>query len=337
VALVYEFGPFVFEPAERRLSREGTLVPLKPKIFDLLVALVERHGHLVTKQELLDIVWANTFVEEGNLTYSISTLRKALGDGQHGTRYIETVTTRGYRFVAPVRRVETAIHSEPPTRWWQRRGPRLAFVAGATSTMALATLLAMTGRHGPAVAAPVPAVFSIPLPDALHAVTPPHWPFVSPDGTTLAVLMTEPMGTRQRVWLRPLRAEDGAFLDGCEGAQFLEWSPDSTRLVCSLPKKDLQVLHLADGSQRAFCIACGGAAGKMAWSRRGLLLFHRGGSLFAVVERGRPVLVTAPDRGAGEVERALPQFLPDGEHLTFWVQSDDPQRQGLYLARLDIR
>lgn len=64
---------------------------MKPKAFDLLVFLVERPGRLIPKQELLEALWAGTFVEEANLTYTVSTLRRALGDGQEGDRFIQTV------------------------------------------------------------------------------------------------------------------------------------------------------------------------------------------------------------------------------------------------------
>ena len=100
---IYEFGPFRLDPAERLLLRGQQPIPLKPKVFDLLVLLVARHGRLITKQELMDALWPATSVEEGNLTHTISTLRKALGNGQDGEQFIETVPTRGYRFVSAVR------------------------------------------------------------------------------------------------------------------------------------------------------------------------------------------------------------------------------------------
>ena len=99
---VHEFGPFRLDAGERLLLKAGQPVSLTPKAFDLLVYLVERHGRLVAKKELLSAVWPDTFVEEANLTYTISALRRALGDSQDGERYIQTVPTRGYRFLAPV-------------------------------------------------------------------------------------------------------------------------------------------------------------------------------------------------------------------------------------------
>ena len=101
----YEFGPFVLNVAEQTLLRDGLVVPLRPKVFDILLALVERHGRLVGKDELMRAVWDEEFVEEGNLNKNISLLRKALGEGVDGRQYIETAPKRGYRFAADVREV----------------------------------------------------------------------------------------------------------------------------------------------------------------------------------------------------------------------------------------
>jgi TolB-like protein/DNA-binding winged helix-turn-helix (wHTH) protein/Flp pilus assembly protein TadD len=102
---IYEFGPFRIDAVEHLLLRNGESVPLTPKAFDLLLTLVEHHGHLLEKDELLKKVWPDTFVEEANLASNISQLRKAMGDGENGRRYIETAPKRGYRFVASVREI----------------------------------------------------------------------------------------------------------------------------------------------------------------------------------------------------------------------------------------
>ncbi|HSD46564.1 MAG TPA: winged helix-turn-helix domain-containing protein [Pyrinomonadaceae bacterium] len=96
----YEFGRFRLNAAERVLLREGELVSLTPKVFDILLTLVENSGHVVLKDDLMKRVWPDTFVEEGNLTQNISLLRKALGETPGGVQFIETVPRRGYRFVA---------------------------------------------------------------------------------------------------------------------------------------------------------------------------------------------------------------------------------------------
>jgi len=95
----YEFGRFCLKVAERVLLREGELVPLTPKVFDILVTLIEHGGQVVSKDDLMKRVWPNTFVEDGNLTQNISLLRKALGETPGGVQFIETVPRRGYRFV----------------------------------------------------------------------------------------------------------------------------------------------------------------------------------------------------------------------------------------------
>jgi DNA-binding winged helix-turn-helix (wHTH) protein/TolB-like protein/Flp pilus assembly protein TadD len=102
---LYEFGSFQLDPPERLLLCDGHPIPMTPKAFDLLVVLVERSGHLVEKDELLKAVWPGSFVEEGNLSVTVSALRKALNDDRGLHKYIETVSKRGYRFVADVREI----------------------------------------------------------------------------------------------------------------------------------------------------------------------------------------------------------------------------------------
>jgi DNA-binding winged helix-turn-helix (wHTH) protein/TolB-like protein/tetratricopeptide (TPR) repeat protein len=111
---LYEFGPFRIDPDERLLMRSGESIPLTAKAFDTLLILVRRSGHLVEKSELISAVWANSFVEEGNLTVVICTLRKALGDENSERKYIQTVAKRGYRFVGEVREV-VGTEPERPT------------------------------------------------------------------------------------------------------------------------------------------------------------------------------------------------------------------------------
>ena len=102
---LYEFGPYRLEPAERRLLRDGQEVSLPPKAFDVLVVLVSRADHLVSKDDLLKEVWPDTFVEEASLSYTVSVLRKALQAGADQVRYIDTVQKLGYRFTHPLRTV----------------------------------------------------------------------------------------------------------------------------------------------------------------------------------------------------------------------------------------
>lgn len=113
----YEFGPFRLIPSEHQLLRNGAPVPLPPKAFETLVLLVEKSGHLLEKEELMQKLWPDSFVEEANLTHHIWTIRKALGEGEDGQQYIQTVPRRGYRFVANVQQpvVNLVSESAPPT------------------------------------------------------------------------------------------------------------------------------------------------------------------------------------------------------------------------------
>jgi DNA-binding winged helix-turn-helix (wHTH) protein/tetratricopeptide (TPR) repeat protein len=109
---------------DRQLAREGEVLPLTARAFDLLATLVERRGHVVTKDELFESVWAGSFVEESNLTVTVSALRRALGDRPTDAHYIETVPKRGYRFVAPVREAsEELMERTPPDDATHERQP----------------------------------------------------------------------------------------------------------------------------------------------------------------------------------------------------------------------
>lgn len=100
---LYEFGPYRLLPQERLLLRDGAPVALTPKAFDTLVALVERSGRLVDKEELLAAVWPGVVVEEATVAQNIFAIRRALGQQDGGPKYIETVPRRGYRFVPNVK------------------------------------------------------------------------------------------------------------------------------------------------------------------------------------------------------------------------------------------
>lgn len=100
-----EFGDFVLDRVEKTLLRSGEPVSLTPKTFSLLEVLVENANRIVGKDELLEAVWRDSFVEEGNLSFTISLLRKALNDNSQDPRFVETVPKRGYRFIAEVKEV----------------------------------------------------------------------------------------------------------------------------------------------------------------------------------------------------------------------------------------
>jgi DNA-binding winged helix-turn-helix (wHTH) protein/tetratricopeptide (TPR) repeat protein len=108
---VYEFGDFTLNPQKRIVLRGKEVIPLTPKCFEILLALVEHPGEVLVKEELMQAVWQETVVEEGNLNRHISSLRKALGESPNDHRFIVTVPGRGYQFVADVR----GVFEEQPT------------------------------------------------------------------------------------------------------------------------------------------------------------------------------------------------------------------------------
>lgn len=101
----FEFGDFLLDAKEKTLLRGGKTVQTTPKAFQMLLVLVEKHGRLVEKNELMNAIWADSFVEEANLAFTVGLLRKALNDNAQKPRFIETVPKRGYRFIAGVKRV----------------------------------------------------------------------------------------------------------------------------------------------------------------------------------------------------------------------------------------
>ena len=136
---VLSFGPFSLFTAERLLKRAGEAIPLGGRALDVLTALAERAGEVVTHKELISSVWPDVTVEGSNLRAHIAALRKALGDGRDGARYISNIAGRGYCLVAPVTRpsaMQTArVTGITPTERVQRLPPRLTRMVGRDDTV----------------------------------------------------------------------------------------------------------------------------------------------------------------------------------------------------------
>ena len=148
---VYRFDDFVVDPETWRLTRRGQEIHLKPVVLKLLIYLIANRGRLVTREELMDTVWGDTVISESALTKAVARLRKALGDDSATHRYLETVHSRGYRFVAEVEEIENADQPGSPSR---KAGPvtvRRALFAGAAAIVALIILAVLWPRapeHG---------------------------------------------------------------------------------------------------------------------------------------------------------------------------------------------
>ena len=197
---IYEFGPFRLEPAERKLLRGCEVVALTPKVFDMLVMLVRKNGHLMEKDELIQLLWPDSFVEEGNLSNNVFVLRKALGNDYE---YIETVPRRGYRFVGAVRQLPGAEKLPSAPREFGSTGPadrrpvgpvpvgapttvprprrRLAMIAGTTLVI-LAIGAAVWWRNSPRLPDRSQWVQLTKFPDSVTQ------PALSPDGRMVAFI-----------------------------------------------------------------------------------------------------------------------------------------------------
>jgi TolB-like protein/DNA-binding winged helix-turn-helix (wHTH) protein len=149
VKSTFSFREFELDSVERRLLRAGKSIALTPKVFDTLVFLVERAGSLVSKEELIQGVWPRGFVDESNLTKHIWLIRRALGEGDQGAEFIETVPKIGYRFVAPVIR-GVAVAATPQTprvvESERREASRYGWRAGLALTALLTKALPWGGR-----------------------------------------------------------------------------------------------------------------------------------------------------------------------------------------------
>src|ERR1700754_1448628 len=113
-AVGLRFGPFELNVAERSLRKANQVIPLGGRAYDILIALLENAGEVVGKAELIARAWPDVTVEEGSLRVHLSTLRKALGDGQFGNKYIASIPGQGYSFIAPVARQEAGGRKTSP-------------------------------------------------------------------------------------------------------------------------------------------------------------------------------------------------------------------------------
>jgi Tol biopolymer transport system component/DNA-binding winged helix-turn-helix (wHTH) protein len=248
---LYEFGPFRLDLERRAFTRGQQVLPLAPKTFDLLVLLVQSSGRALSKRELMTALWPDTFVEEANLSFQISALRKALGE--EGAQWIETVPKHGYRFTADVRPTApsdkssaeplSSAENEPPSVML-KRSTRNLWLVGATITAALLvafTFLAVVReprtaavRTSPALAVPLTA-----YPGDERA------PSLSPDGSRVAFCWNGPAldnydiyvklagpGEPVRLTTSPARDESPAWSPDGRFIAFIRFtSPDTADLI----------------------------------------------------------------------------------------------------------
>jgi DNA-binding winged helix-turn-helix (wHTH) protein len=178
----YEFGPYCLNPLERLLTKGGAPVPLSPKAFEVLLFFVRNKGKALSKDELMKAGWGDTFVEEANLTQTISVLRKVLGEGLDERVYIETIPKHGYRFRLPVESKPVVIPIAPDDRRLDRRKLFLGLIGAGALLVVLGVLVV---AHRPTTG---PALLSV-APSFVPLVTDPGvrlYPSWAPDSKKIA-------------------------------------------------------------------------------------------------------------------------------------------------------
>jgi Tol biopolymer transport system component/DNA-binding winged helix-turn-helix (wHTH) protein len=352
---LYEFGPFRLDAEERLLARDGAAVPLTPKAFDLLRALVERHGHLVTKEELFHAVWPDSFVEESNLSSNIALIRKALGDGENGLKFIETVPKRGYRFVAEVREASLVSDNdlvpekaEPPTPLASTSSPPASRWVRPVIFLAAGVIVGVAGW----------AVWRVAF-RPLSTLSPPPrvvpftsfsgnecCPSFSPDGNQIAFAWNREKGDNDDIYVKlidagsPLQLTTNPARDTTPA-----WSPDGRHIAFIRSAKDEKSLYLIPalgGQERKLCTLTPVSSGRayfLSWSPDGkLLAFSEKNSpqepdsifLLSLESLEKRRLTSNPERrlGAQGARRLTvptlrvagdfdPAFSPDGKMLAF--------------------
>jgi Tol biopolymer transport system component/DNA-binding winged helix-turn-helix (wHTH) protein len=352
----YDFGPFRVDASERVLLREGQPVMLSPKLFDTLLALVERSGHIVEKAELMETVWPGTFVEESNLSSSVSLLRKTLGSTADGKSYIETVPRRGYRFAGAVEvmgestdlivgrrtRVHVVTHEEEetstavseterpksthylgnPARWKKRS----VIVGLSTLVIALAGVSLGLRYFGTKSATKGFDPFSKLKMARLTTTGRANDAAISPDGK-FVVHVVENAG-EQSLWLRhiPTGSDQEIVPSNNDGFLGLTFSPDGNRIYFSRSGSLFEVPVL------------GGSAKKLLMNIDTAVTFSPDGRRMAFM-RGVPsqrerLLIIANADGTQEqvlarhkLEDAFliaPAWSPNGETIVFPVRSSSP-------------
>jgi DNA-binding winged helix-turn-helix (wHTH) protein/Tol biopolymer transport system component len=363
-----QFGPFSIDTAERVLRRDGRTVPLTPKAFDVLAALIEQPGRLISKEELLQKVWPDTFVEESNLAYNVFALRKALGDTADNGQYIETIAKRGYRFTAPVTAASPG-NGRPPSPEGVSETPLTeAITAGAE-------FHARGGPSQPPITSDVRGYFpsrlfraaawftagvicasgvvllmiprkAMPTPSVVRAQIAPGVLLseasvfaLSPDGQQI-VFAGAGLDGVTRLWIRRMDAEVARPLPGTEALggfiPLMFWSPDGQSIAFS-PPGQLQRIDLRGGAPHTVCdLPFGAIAGS--WNADDVIVVGQptGGLLRCPAAGGAASEVTHLDATKGENVHLFPSFLPDGRHFLYLsVSRAAPEHSGVYLGSLD--
>lgn len=348
----FEFGEFALDAKEKVLYRNGKPVQVTPKAVSLLLVLVENHGRLVEKDDVMRQVWAGNFVEEGNITFTIGLLRKTLGDTAQNSRFIETVPRRGYRFIHAVQEIAADAEIKPSLsaeHATENRKPRTAFVFAIITILVVASVIfggwLLKGVDEKAGKVPV-----LSLPFNLEKISTNGRVFqvvISPDGKN-AIFTNGLRGEKQSVWLRQLNSgtnieiippSDDIYLG-------LAVSPDGNLIYFSRVPKN------AENQAAIYQISIfGGVPEKIVSETQGWLSISPDGTKVSYVrcnyrEREHCSLWIADSKdGKNEkmvASRSAPfriggnKFSPDGKKIAFAAGQSNNQANDFSLMEVDI-
>ena len=351
----FEFGEFCLDARQKILLRQGKPVSLTPKTVQLLFALVENSGQIVEREVLMNAVWGDSFVEESNLTFTVSLLRKALNDDKRTSRFIETVPKRGYRFTADVKVVsETNEATEPPPETAEGKfaapdspppakklflpivGLLLIGVIGVVSWFTFSKKLQ---TNLPVLSAPF-AVEKLSSSGKVFAVA------VSPDGKMAAY--TSENGGRQSLWLKQFNSGSNLQIIAPTAEIYykISFSPDGNFIYFARKP------HSSDLHPNIYCISIfGGVPDKVVAETLGLFSLSPNGKKIAFARcdyksDGNCYQMIADSRdGANEKTLAVyPQplriadsdFSPDGTKIVFAVGQSENAANDFGLHEIDL-
>jgi Tol biopolymer transport system component/DNA-binding winged helix-turn-helix (wHTH) protein len=327
----YMFGGYILDTGERTLICDGKVVAVPPKVLELLFVLVENHGHVVKKSVLMDKLWADTFVEESNLTFSIRKLRKILSDDAHEPEFIETIPKRGYQFIAPVT-VKTvssdgidpiqADRRNDPVALVQRMSvPLIAVVILLVGALSAIYIYDPWGKHSFGV--DWTAARSVQLTDQPGIE---YFPSISPDGKDIVYAAKESdsfdifiqrVGTRRRVNLTPNTKDDDtqptfspngnliAFRSEREpkGIYTIEISGDNLRRVSD---EGFHPSWSPDGKRIVVS----------SWERDQPTIRAQAGMYMTIVD-----VQTGEKRELIKAEATFPSWSPNGHRIAYWFHT----------------
>ena len=356
------FGPFCLDSARRDLRRHGSRIRLSEQPFQVLIALLEAQGEVVTRETLYARLWPHNKygdVDHG-LNVAVKKLRDALGDFAAEPRYIATLDRQGYRFIGQVERMETPGPACSPASAMSATAEGTRPVGSSPAVEAIRPVVEQSGtfvrnRRVPVAlvwfslfgaAVVVSSLFFFSLRSKTRTAVsftlapPEETTFtefdsiaISPDGRFLAFTATD-LTRARHLWVRALDNPRSRMLEETEDALFPFWSPDSRSIGFFIPGK-LKRVDISGGPPQELCDAPDGRGGT--WNRSGVILFAPApdSPLFRTSPTGgMPKPVTTLDNSHQEITQRWPVFLPDGNRFLYMARSSVQQNTGIYLASL---